>query len=134
MHSFWWIKSNTVNRRYNAVEYDDMIIVNTPLQLLRQNTNLFYFEPTKFITYLSQTGQLRDVFWKDFEDNWPRYKVIALYVWSIRNSSARESYSKNIITSANRRINQHVLQWHMELITTEFLSAPMVQASKQVLV
>ena len=74
------------------------------------------FEPTKYIPYLSLTGELWDVFCKDFEGNWPRYNGTALYIstaltidttlwfrscfpyaYSVQNSSTNKVSHSNIV-------------------------------------
>ena len=41
------------------------------------------FEPTKYIPYLTLTGELWYVFCKDFEENWLRYNGTTLYVQNL---------------------------------------------------
>ena len=63
--------------------------------------------------YLAPTGELWGVFWEDFEDNWPRYNGIALYI------GASPSHNK---LSTNSSWGTKLLHYHIPAFSVVTLS------------
>ena len=60
----------TVKCRYNAVQYNMDIAYITAVTEAKYKSE---FEPTKYVTYLTLTGELWDVFCENFGENWLHY-------------------------------------------------------------
>ena len=70
-----WNDTDTVECRYNAVQYSE--ILHTQLQELRQNINQM-LDPQKNTTYLALRGKLWGVFCEYLWEIWPRHNDTAL--------------------------------------------------------
>ena len=67
---------NTVERHYNAVEYN--IMLHALLQWSMRNINEFKY--TKGTPYLALTGELWGVFCEESGENWGCYNRTVLYM------------------------------------------------------